>query len=134
MGRKGLWGMKMKSRLRFLVAALMLSSAATAMAHHSYAIFDATKKVTITGKVVRFDFINPHTWLVVLVKDPQTGNDVEWRLEGMEPNSLARHGWKRTSLQPGDAVSVLINPMRDGTPGGSFLEVTVNGAVLSVTR
>ena len=122
----------MKNKLKVPLAVLMLGSAVVATAHHSYALFDTTKKLTITGAVKKFDFMNPHTWLVVAVTDPQTGNEVEWRLEGADPNSLAKRGWKRTSLKAGDPVSVLLNPLRDGTPGGSFLEVTSNGVVLSV--
>ena len=123
---------KQTFKLTVIGAALALGIAGAATAHHSYAVFDATQKVTITGTVRKFDFINPHTWLVVAVADPKTGNEVEWRLEGADPNALAKRGWKRTSLKAGDPVSVLLNPMRDGTPGGSFLEVTSNGVVLSV--
>jgi len=124
----------MKNKLRFLAAVMALGSAGAALAHHSYAMFDVKQKVTITGTVTRFDFVNPHTWLVVAVKDEATGKDVEWRLEGNEPTNLAKHGWKRTLFKPGDTVSVVLNPLRDGTPGGSFLDVTLNGVVYSTSR
>lgn len=123
-----------KYRLAILLAVAALGGTWTAAAHHSYAVFDATKKVTITGTVKRFDFMNPHTWLVVVVTDPKTGGEVDWRLEGADPSILAKRGWKRTSLKPGDPVSVLLNPLRDGSPGGSFLEVTSNGVVLGVSH
>lgn len=122
----------MHERIRRLLAVTTLGVAAVATAHHSYAVFDATQKVTINGTVKKFDFINPHSWLVVAVTDPKTGSEVEWRLEGGDPNMLSKRGWKRTSLKAGDPVSVVLNPLRDGTPGGSFLEVTSNGVVLSV--
>ena len=65
-----------------------------------------------------------------LQKVDDAGKDIEWALEAGGPNGLARSGWTRTSVKPGDKIEVLINPMRDGTPGGSLLQVVVNGQTL----
>jgi hypothetical protein len=61
-----------------------------------------------------------------MVKDA-SGKDVEWSVEGGSPNGLARQGWKATSIKPGDKVSVVIHPLKDGAAGGSLVSATVNG-------
>lgn len=109
-----------------VVAAAPLSSAS---AHHSFAMFDKSAEKWIEGTVTQFQWTNPHTFIQVLV--PKTNGTVEWSLEGGSPNILARNGWKRTSLKPGDKVKVLIYPLRSGQPGGSFVEVhSTDGTVL----
>ena len=101
-------------------------SAAPAMAHHSFAMFDNTKSVTLEGTVKEFQWTNPHSWVQLMVKDA-SGKEVEWSVEGGSPNGLARQGWKRTSLKPGDKASIVIHPLKDGTTGGSLVSATVNG-------
>ena len=93
-----------------------------ALAHHSFAMFDRTREARVEGVVRAFQWTNPHSWIQLLVTDDQ-GRTVEWSLEGGSPNILGRDGWKRTSLAPGDRIWVLIYPLKDGGPGGSFLEV-----------
>jgi hypothetical protein len=99
------------------------------LAHHSFAMFDQTKETWIEGTVKEFQWSNPHTF--IQVEADQRGRTIEWSLEGGSPNILSRNGWKRTSLKPGERVRVLIYPLRDGRPGGSFLEVhKTDGSVL----
>ena len=95
---------------------------APATAHHSFAMFDNTKEVTVVGTVKAFQWTNPHSWLQVVVTGTD-GKDVEWSFEGGSPGILSRNGWKRTSVKPGDKVTVVFYPLKDGKPGGSFLEV-----------
>jgi hypothetical protein len=92
-----------------------------AEAHHSFAMFDKTQETWLEGTVVRFQWTNPHTWIQMTTT--KGGKKTEWSLEGGSPNILSRNGWKRTSLEPGEKVRVLIYPLRDGKPGGSFIEV-----------
>lgn len=100
-----------------------------ASGHHSFAMFDNTKEVTLEGTVKEFQWKNPHSFIQLMVK--QGGKDVEWSLEGGSPNIMGRNGWKRTSLSAGEKVKILIHPLRDGRPGGTFLEVhKTNGEVL----
>jgi len=117
-----------RSSWRAAVMALTLSAAgaAPALAHHSFAMFDNQKTVTLEGTVKEFQWTNPHTWIQIVVKDP-SGKDVEWSVEGGSPNGLSRQGWKRQSLKPGDKASVVIHPLKDGTNGGSLVSATVNG-------
>jgi hypothetical protein len=104
-------------------AAAFLALPGTAGAHHSYAMFDMTKTMDLKGTVVQFKWTNPHAWLTLSVKDAN-GQDVVWNIEMNSPNNLAGMGWKRSSLKPGDAVTITIHPLRDGKAGGSFMAVT----------
>lgn len=112
------------------IAVLLAAGAVMAPAHHSFALFDGTRAVTLTGTITEFRWTNPHCLIRMTVRDPKNGDPVHWLLEGAGPNVLVKKGWKKDSLRPGDAAGVTINPLRDGTPGGSFLRVTVNGVVL----
>jgi hypothetical protein len=114
--------------LTFAAAAALAGGAAVpAFAHHSFAMFDQTKSMTLEGTVKEFQWTNPHSWVQLMVNDPATGKEVEWSIEGTSPNALARQGWKRTSLKAGDKASIVIHPLKDGTTGGSLVSATVNG-------
>ena len=123
--------MKVKASTQLkLAAAVVLSGsllgAAPVTAHHSFAMFDNTKDMTLVGTVKEFQWTNPHSWIQLMVKDA-SGKDVEWSIEGGSPNGLTRAGWKRTSIKPGDKAVVIIHPLKDGSEGGSLVRVEVNG-------
>lgn len=108
-----------------LLAAAVLGAAALAapaLAHHSFAMFDFQSEKTITGQVVQFDWTNPHTFIWLEVKTP-AGAAEKWGLEGMSPNYLGRRGWTKTTLNPGDKVTVIFHPLKDGSNGGTYLKV-----------
>ena len=89
------------------LAAGALAAVLPAHAHHSFpAEYDASKPVTLTGKVTKVEWTNPHIFIYVDVPDEKTGNVVNWQLELGGPNSLLRLGWKRDSLKAGDIVTV----------------------------
>ena len=89
------------------LAASALVAVLPASAHHSFpAEYDASKAVTLTGKVTKVEWTNPHIFIYVDVPDEKTGNVVNWQLELGGPNSLLRLGWKRDSLKAGDIVTV----------------------------
>jgi hypothetical protein len=92
----------------------------TASAHHSGVEFDNSKVVELNGTIKEFQFKNPHTWIQVLVPDGKGGN-VEWSLEWGSPNTLGRDGYRPSTFPPGAKVTVRLNPMRNGSPGGMFL-------------
>ena len=118
--------------LRSVAAAAVLFSLGApvaALAHHSFAMFDSSKSVTLVGTVKEFQWTNPHTWIQVNV--PTNGKVVEWSIEGGSPNGLARRGWKSSIMKPGDKITVVISPMKDGSNGGSLKSVTLpDGKVL----
>jgi hypothetical protein len=122
-----------KAVLALAGLSLVSASAAPAFAHHSFAMFDNTKNVTLDGTIKEFQWTNPHSWIQIIVKDP-AGKEVEYSIEGGSPNGLSRGGWKRTSLKPGDKAQVVIHPLKDGTNGGSLVTVTVNGVQIGGAR
>ena len=110
------------------VAALFLS--APVVAHHSFAMFDQKKLVTLKGTVSEFQWTNPHAFIHIEVPDGSGGKHL-WQIELNSPNNLKRQGWKSTSVKAGDAVTLVLNPLRDGAKGGLFVAVTLpDGTVL----
>jgi len=95
----------------FLTIIFMASAIAwggsPAAAHHSFAAeFDITKPVTLTGKVTKIEWTNPHAFLFIDVPDKQTGSVTNWEIEMGSPNGLTRLGWTRSLLKAGDEVTV----------------------------
>ena len=125
----------MKKQLCFKGLVIAAAAAVTlgtlarpAIAHHSFAMFDRTKELKLTGQVKDFQWTNPHTWIQLLVPDAK-GGATEWSIEGASLNSLVRAGWKRNSVKVGDTVNVVVNPARDGTKLASLVSVSVNGQI-----
>jgi hypothetical protein len=101
----------------------------TALAHHSFAMFDTTKQVTLKGAVKEFQWTNPHIFLELTVAG-ENGSE-NWSIEGASPNMLFRIGWKPDSIKVGDQLTVVFNPLRNGGRGGSYVYATLpNGQVL----
>ncbi len=113
-----------------LAGAALMSSGGAALAHHSYAAFDRNKTVEMTGTVKSWEWTNPHVWLTLSVPQKK-GAPVDWAFEGLAPGTLRGKGWTRTLIKEGDKVTVVMNPRRDGTPGGALANVILsNGAKL----
>jgi hypothetical protein len=106
----------------YLTVALLLAAGVPAMAHHSFAAFDQSREVTVKGRVVEFQWTNPHAWLVVKGK-AANGPEEEWSFEMISPSVLRRNGWTRNSLKAGDEVTVTANPAKNGTRFGLMLAV-----------
>ncbi len=103
---------------------------APAQAHHSGAMFDNAKTVTINGAVKDFKWMNPHAYIEIVSMQPGGGQTV-WSIECSTPNILVRRGWGMHSLKPGDMITVKAHPMRDGGPAAFLLNATLaSGAVL----
>ena len=108
-----------------LAACVALGAAAagsTALAHHSFAMFDYNNRITLNGTVVSFQWTNPHAFIELAVPD---GDAVKhYTVECASPNVLTRIGWKFNTLKAGDKVTLLINPLKSGQPGGMLQEAT----------
>ena len=104
------------------VLAVASALSAPALAHHSGAMFDATKTVTLDGTVKEFQWTNPHSWLQLVVPD-NSGGTKEWSLELVSLNVLSHNGWKPGTLKPGDKVQVTMHPLKNGDPGGMGVNV-----------
>jgi hypothetical protein len=107
-----------------LAAVAVAMSASAAVAHHSFAMFDAEKNVKLDGTVKEFQWTNPHSWILMMVKNQQ-GVEEQWAIEMGGPAGLARQGWVPKTLTPGMKVSAIIHPLKDGTRGGQFMAVTL---------
>jgi hypothetical protein len=126
--------MKMIARHTLLLAGAGLWLATQALAHHSFAMFDRSKEVTIHGTVKAFNYTNPHSWLQILATD-EKGQVKEWSFEMEGPSSLMRSGIKPGSLKPGEKITVKAWPLKDGRPAGAAVNITKeDGTVLDPRR
>jgi hypothetical protein len=119
---------------RALALALLtggIAAAAGVQAHHSFSVFDMQTEIVIEGEVVEFQWTNPHTWTWINVTN-EDGSVSKWGLEGMSPNYLGRRGWAYNTLKPGDRISVSVNPLKSGEPGGTFLRCTLADGTVKV--
>jgi len=111
----------MYSRLLQVVAGagIFLAAVLPAAAHHSFsAEFDSSKPITLEGTVVEFEWVNPHSWLVIDVPKPD-GTMERWRLEGGSPSVLLRLGWNRNTLPAGTKIKVTAFQAKDAAFRGS---------------
>jgi hypothetical protein len=96
----------------------------TAVAHHSFAMFDAKQSVTLHGVVKEFRWTNPHVFIQLMATDEGGVAAGEWSIELTSPEHLARAGWKPGTLKGGDKVTLVVHPIRDGSRGGQFVSGT----------
>ncbi|HVY80159.1 MAG TPA: DUF6152 family protein [Steroidobacteraceae bacterium] len=113
----------MKS-VRLVMVLALAGMALPVFAHHSFAMFDREKEVTLVGTVREFQWTNPHAFIEMDVPDA-SGTIQKWSIELNSPNNLTRQGWRSSMLKPGDKISVTMNPLRDGKRGGLFVSVVL---------
>ena len=111
---------KRQATLRLIIAmGLLLLTPRPSLAHHSRAMFDMTKNVSYQGVVKEYRWENPHSHIVVMVaagaKDPSTVG--VWDIEASSINLMVSQGWTRTTYKPGDPITVVGHPMKDGSKG-----------------
>jgi hypothetical protein len=112
----------MKTKFLVLAAAGAALAAGPALAHHSAAMFDHDKEVTLQGTIKEFQFTNPHSWIQLNVADP-SGKVAEWSLETNGVSQLFKKGWRPSSLKPGDKVTIVAHPLKNGNSGGTVVSV-----------
>jgi len=112
----------MTIRSAWLTVALLLSSAPL-LAHHSGAMFDRTKKITVHGTVVRFQYVQPHSWIDVMTVD-EKGKEQLWAFEAGAPIQMKMVGLTPDALKVGDKITITGHPLRDGRSAAAFISLT----------
>jgi len=97
-----------------------------AEAHHSFAMFDHEKTITVSGTLKEFEYTNPHCWLHVSVVDTNTGRTLDWAFEMGSVGQIAAQGWKADTVKPGDKITIEAHPMKDGSRGGQYMSATLS--------
>ena len=104
-----------------LVGVCLTVASATALAHHSAAMFEEKKTITVEGVVKEFQFTNPHSWIQVMVETKPGEAPKEWSIEWGSPNQLSRQGIRPSTFKAGTKVLMRVHPMRDGSAAGNFV-------------
>jgi len=113
-----------------LIVLAALLGAGPVLAHHSFAMFDMQKEVTVPGTVTEFKWTNPHAFMALDMAG-DGGAVSNWAIEMTSPNNLLNVGWRRSSVKPGDKVTVTYHPLINGRQGGALVRVKLaNGTVL----
>ena len=108
------------------LAALGFGSVHTALAHHSFAMFDSEHQIKISGTVTKFDWTNPHIY--VFLTGGEAGKEAKaWTIEGASPGILNRIGWKFNAVKAGDKIEMVIAPLRSGEQGGLLKLIKLPG-------
>ena len=105
-----------------LAGAIALGVVSPALSHHSHAMFDLSKDVTVTGTVTQFVFRNPHVFLSIDVKG-ENGEVVNYWIEMSNIPNMIRRGIGQATFKPGDKVMVKVHPLKDGRPGGNYVTI-----------
>jgi Family of unknown function (DUF6152) len=117
----------MRKRIGLFAVFSLVLAAMPAIAHHSFAAeFDANKPVNLTGAVTKLEWMNPHTWFYIDVKD-ESGKVTNWAVEMGSPNGLMRAGWNRNSMKVGDIITVEGSRAKDGSNNANARAVTLTG-------
>ena len=113
-----------------LVSVVCLAAVfAPASAHHSFGRYNMTETSEVEGIVNKFEWSNPHSWLFVDVTGADNGSTT-YGFELQSVGELLRHGWKKTSVTPGEKVKIKFHPLRDGTPAGLLVSAEADGAMI----
>ena len=112
--------MNTKTAIPIVAGCIIAGYALTSSAHHAATMFDREQTVELSGEIVEFQWTSPHVWIQINVEN-ESGELVEWSVEGSVPNRLYRAGWRPTTFQPGDRVTIHAAPMRNGAPAALFI-------------
>ena len=110
--------------IRRLLIWAVAAIALPVQAHHSFVMFETTKQTTLVGTVTSFDWTNSHCYIEVDVKD-DAGAVKHWSIEMGSPSILQQSGWKHNSLKAGMAVTLIVNPLKNGNPGGLLIQANL---------
>lgn len=110
------------ARMAIVVTIAAFAGTAPVGAHHSHAMFDHAREVSVTGTVTAFSYRNPHVFLYLDVKGPD-GRVVKWAIEMSNIENMRSRGIVQSTFRVGDVVTVTLNPLKDGRPGGNYTSV-----------
>ena len=114
-----------------VIVTITFLAVSPAIAHHSFAEFNMNEEKTVTGIVKTVEWTNPHIWIWIDVPNDKGSTDT-YGFEGMSPNFLERRNWRRTTLKPGDTITVSYRPLRSGKNGGMWVTGKMtNGKILT---
>jgi hypothetical protein len=119
--------MRNKVTLSLIAFGILFVVSGPAFAHHGAAAYDSSKMVTVTGTVTDFQFVNPHVLIIMDAKDPSTGKIEKWEGELTSPNHLARAGWTKSTIKPGDEVTITGSALKSGAPAMAIRKVMKDG-------
>lgn len=116
--------------------ALGVLSGGPVLAHHSFAPYESALQIKLSGVVSEFRWVNPHVYIEIDAADEKTGEKRHWLIEGASTSILNRAGWKFNMIKPGDRITVIVSPLRNGEPAALLKQITLadgrkfsNGAV-----
>jgi hypothetical protein len=113
------------------VATILLGLTGSTLGHHSPAVFDQSREITLVGVVKEFRWTNPHSWIAISVSDAE-GSEVAWDVEMTGPSHLVRAGWRSSTVSAGDEVTIVANPLRTNETVGKFVSIMLpDGTELS---
>ena len=115
----------MKIGVPAIAALALFAVSGSALAHHSFAMFDPERLLIQTGTVKEFEWTNPHVWLHIMAPDA-SGKQVEWSFEMQAVAQATTGGWRSDIVKPGDKVSVEFHPLKDGSRGGELVAATLS--------
>src|SRR5580704_19176211 len=121
---KILQALRLKVCCAALLAAGIFGAASPVLAHHSFTMFDMTKRLTLVGTITSFEWTNPHTYIEIDVPDDK-GAVKHWSIELGSPSILQQSGWKFSSLKKGDKATLIISPLKNGKAGGFLNTATL---------
>jgi hypothetical protein len=123
-------GLKTRLYVSVLCCAIVAAAVHPLDAHHSFAMFDTAKRVTMAGTVTAFEWTNPHAYIEIDVPD-EKGVVKHWSVELGSTSILQQAGWKFSDVKVGDKITVVLSPLRSGEAGGLLDRVTLrDGRVL----
>jgi Family of unknown function (DUF6152) len=112
-------------RLIPMLIAIGVLTVTPVLAHHSFAPYDSTLQIKLSGVVTAFKWANPHVYIEIDAPDAKTGEMRHWLLEGASTSILNRAGWRFNMIKPGDRVTVIVSPLRNGEPAALLKQVTL---------
>jgi hypothetical protein len=116
---------RMPLKLASPLLAILMLAALPMVAHHSFVMFDTSKQVTLEGTVTSFQWTNPHAYIEIDAVGADGGSK-HWSVEMGSPSILMKSGWKFSTLKKGDKVTVILNPLKTGDPGGLLVQANLS--------